>query len=198
MPKVAVVSEKSAASAAVRSVEGPRRAQRGFRGAPRRAPGGNRRAGFDEGKECRHQNGNPSRHGFDVTGVDYADAAIEKARARASDAGVRVNFIVDDLTNLRHVSGSFDLLLDYGTRDDLRPHQREPYLRNTLPLIHTGGHYLLVGFEYPMRWWEKLVPFFDVPFYPGRSSSASAGISKSSRLQARLITRDGRRATPPT
>ncbi len=108
-----------------------------------------------------------AQHGFDVTGVDYAEAAIEKARACAREVGVQVNFLVDDLTNLRHASGTFDFLLDYGVLDDLRPRQREPYLRNMLPLTHSGSLYLLWGFEYPMRWWEKFVPFYDIPFYPG-------------------------------
>lgn len=108
-----------------------------------------------------------AQHGFDVTGMDYAQAAIEKAQARARAAGVQVSFIVDDLTDLRHVTGTFDFLLDYGTLDDLRPPQREPYLRNLLTLTHTESHYLLWGFEYPVRWWEKFVPFFDVPFCPG-------------------------------
>ena len=108
-----------------------------------------------------------AQQGFDVTGVDYAEAAIEKARVRAKDSGVQVNFIVDDLTNLHHVSGTFDLLLDYGVLDDLRPRQRESYLHNVLPLTHLGSHYLLWGFEYPLRWWEKFVPFFDVPFSSG-------------------------------
>lgn len=108
-----------------------------------------------------------AQNGFEVTSVDYAEAAIEKAQARAKEAGVQVNFIVDDLTNLRHVSGTYDFLLDYGTLDDLRFHQREPYIRNMLPLTHSGSQYLLWGFEYPMRWWEKFVPFFDVPFHPG-------------------------------
>jgi len=78
-----------------------------------------------------------------------------------------VDFIVDDLTKLRHVSGVFDFLLDYGVLDDLRPHQREPYLHNMLPLTHPGSRYLLWSFEYPLRWWERLIPFFDIPFYPG-------------------------------
>ena len=108
-----------------------------------------------------------AQQSFDVTGVDYAAGAIEKARARATEAGVQLNFIVDDLTNLRHVSGRFDFLLDYGVLDDLRPHQREPYLRNMLPLTRPGSRYLLWGFEYSMRWWEKFVPFYDVPFSPG-------------------------------
>jgi 2-polyprenyl-3-methyl-5-hydroxy-6-metoxy-1,4-benzoquinol methylase len=68
-----------------------------------------------------------AQQGFDVTGVDFAEAAIEKARVRAKEAGVQAEFIVDDLTNLRHVSGTFDFLLDYGVLDDLRLPQREPY-----------------------------------------------------------------------
>ncbi len=107
-----------------------------------------------------------AQHGFVVTGVDYAEAAIEKARSRAKEANVTVNFIVDDLTNLRHVSGTFDFLLDYGVLDDLRLHQREPYLRNMLPLTHAASLYLLWGFEYPIRWWERCVPFYDIPFSP--------------------------------
>jgi SAM-dependent methyltransferase len=108
-----------------------------------------------------------AQQGFDVTGVDYTQAAIEKARARAQEAGVQVNFLVDDLTNLRQASGPFDFLLDYGVLDDLRPRQRAAYLRNLLPLTHAGSRYLLWGFEYPIRWWEKFVPFYDVPFSVG-------------------------------
>src|SRR5512147_2591515 len=48
-----------------------------------------------------------AQHGFEVTGVDFAKAAIEKARTRAREASVQVNFIVDDLTNLRHVPETF-------------------------------------------------------------------------------------------
>ncbi|MBI2830315.1 MAG: class I SAM-dependent methyltransferase, partial [Chloroflexi bacterium] len=29
-----------------------------------------------------------AQHGFDVTGIDFSEAAIEKARARAEEAGV--------------------------------------------------------------------------------------------------------------
>ncbi len=108
-----------------------------------------------------------AQHGFEVTGVDYAEAAIEKARQRAVEAGVQVNFVVDDLTNLQRISGTFDFLLDYGVLDDLRLHQREPYIQNMLPLTRPGSRYLLWGFEYPMRWWEKLIPFYDVAFQPG-------------------------------
>ena len=108
-----------------------------------------------------------AQQGFDVTGVDFAQAAIEKARGKAKDLGVPVDFLVDDLTDLHHVSGTFDFLLDYGVLDDLRLDQREPYLHNLLALTQPGSLYLLWGFEYSMRWWENLIPFHDIPFTPG-------------------------------
>ena len=96
-----------------------------------------------------------AQHGFDVTGVDYSSAAIEKARERARAAKVLVKFMVDDLTDLRHVTGPFDLLVDYGVLDDLRPKDRDLYVQNVLPLAHPGTRYLLYTWEWPLRWWER-------------------------------------------
>jgi len=108
-----------------------------------------------------------AQHGFEVTGVDFAPAGIEKATRAATDAGVSVDFVVDDLTDLRHTRGPFDFLLDYGVLDDLRLPQREFYKRSILPLTHPGSRFLLWGFEYPIRWWERLIPFMDLPFAEG-------------------------------
>jgi SAM-dependent methyltransferase len=64
--------------------------------------------------------------GFDATGVDFSTVALGKARERAREAGVedRCRFLEVDLTALAlpdEVGGPFDLLLDFGTLDDLRP-----------------------------------------------------------------------------
>lgn len=98
-----------------------------------------------------------AQRGFDVTGVDYAHSAIELGRARARAAGVKATFIIDDLTNLRHVTGTFDFLVDYGTLDDLLPKDRDLYVRNVLRLAHLGSLFLLYCFEWPLRWWERLL-----------------------------------------
>ncbi len=98
-----------------------------------------------------------AQHGFDVTGVDYAEAAVELGRKRAKEAGVQVNFIVDDLTHLRHVTGTFDLLVDYGTLDDLNYGDRDLYVRNVLPLTRPGSLFLLYAFEWAPRAWERLL-----------------------------------------
>ncbi len=127
-----------------------------------------------------------AQHGFDVTGVDFAHAAIQKARQHASAAGLPVNFLVDDLTDLHQVRGTFDFLLDYGVLDDLRPLQRRLYLQNMLPLTRPGSQYLLWGFEYPLRWWEKLIPFYDRPFAPGEISRRFSPFFEIERIAGQL------------
>jgi SAM-dependent methyltransferase len=100
-----------------------------------------------------------AQHGFDVTGVDFSPAAIDLGRARAHEAGVEITFIEDDLTNLQHINGTFDLLVDYGTLDDLPTPQRDLYMKNVLPLTHVGSLFLLYCFEWETRWWERLLAF---------------------------------------
>lgn len=100
-----------------------------------------------------------AQHGFNVTGVDFMTSAIYLGRTRALGAGVEPNLVVDDLTDLRHISGIFDLLVDYGTLDDLSPPRRDLYMQNVLPLTHSGSLFLLYCFEWAPRWWEGL--FFD-------------------------------------
>lgn len=98
-----------------------------------------------------------AQHGFQVAGVDFASAAVELGKERAAEAGVMVDFIQDDLTDLKNVSGSFDLLVDYGTLDDLHPSQRDLYLQNVLPLTHPGSLFVLYCFEWQPLGWEHLV-----------------------------------------
>jgi SAM-dependent methyltransferase len=117
-------------------------------------------------------------HGFDVVGVDFAAAAVEKGRRMAEQAGVQAEFVVDDLTDLRHIVGTFDLLVDYGTLDDLTPRDRDRYLRNVVPLARPGSQFLLFCFEWTPRWWERLllrISFFGaMALDPGEAESRFA------------------------
>jgi SAM-dependent methyltransferase len=124
-----------------------------------------------------------AERGFDVTGVDFAPGAVELGRKRAREAGVSVTFVQDDLTDLRHIDGAFDLLVDYGTLDDLSPSARNLYMENVIPLTHPGSLFLLFCFEYEPHSWERLVhsrmafvpgeaqrrfgPYFDIERYAG-------------------------------
>src|SRR5439155_8349298 len=55
-----------------------------------------------------------AQHGFDCTGVDLSPRAIARARQRADEAGVQVNFLEADLTALPDLGGPFDFLFDRG------------------------------------------------------------------------------------
>jgi SAM-dependent methyltransferase len=68
-----------------------------------------------------------ARRGWDVTGVDLVDKALERADDRARDAGVAVRFAQADVTNLERAGIGSDarLLLDTGTFHGLGPAERE-------------------------------------------------------------------------
>lgn len=100
-----------------------------------------------------------AQKGFRVTAVDFSSAAIALGQRRAREAGVEIEFIEDDLTDLKHVHGTFDFLLDYGTLDDLPKQGRDRYVENVLPLAHEGSQFLLYCFEWPKRRWERFYPF---------------------------------------
>jgi SAM-dependent methyltransferase len=112
-----------------------------------------------------------AQHGFEVTAVDFAPAAIAKARVKAQDAEVEVDFLVDDLTSLRHVRGQFDLLVDYGTLDDLSFRHRDQYIREVVPLARPGARFLLWCFEWELTTTERLLtsalPFGKLALAPG-------------------------------
>lgn len=88
-----------------------------------------------------------AKKGFDVIGLDFSPAAITRARRRANSEGVEVQFIVDDLTNLQHISGTFDLVTDFGAFNDLNEKARDLYMDNVLPLTKPGSRYLMFGFD---------------------------------------------------
>jgi SAM-dependent methyltransferase len=114
-----------------------------------------------------------AQHGFDVTAVDFAPRAIAKAQRKARIAGAEVEFVVDDLTHLRNVSGQFDLLVDYGTLDDLGIRQRGEYVREVVPLARSGARFLLWCFEWKLRRHERLLtsllPFGKLALNPGEA-----------------------------
>ena len=88
-----------------------------------------------------------AERGFRVTGIDFSPVALRKARRLAEERGVaeRVRFVHGDLTAaaIPGVDGPFDLLIDYGTLDDLRGGSRRRMADTVERLSRPGAVFLL-------------------------------------------------------
>ena len=87
-----------------------------------------------------------TRHGFDATGVDFSPVALRVARKRANAEGAdgSIRFLEGDLTagEIPGVEGPFDLLVDYGTLDDLDPAGRRAMAGLVANLARPGAAFL--------------------------------------------------------
>jgi SAM-dependent methyltransferase len=89
--------------------------------------------------------------GFEVTGVDFSTVALRKAHEAATRRGLgadRVRFVHGDLTAERipGVDGPFDLLVDYGTMDDLAEPGRAAMAALEGRLARPGSRMFLFAF----------------------------------------------------
>lgn len=88
-----------------------------------------------------------AENGFDVTGIDISPTAINMAHRLASSKGIPVRFEVDDLTDLEEDYGTFDVLVDIGTLNDIDQTDRNAYVQTVRSLSHPGSRFILFGFE---------------------------------------------------
>jgi SAM-dependent methyltransferase len=94
-----------------------------------------------------------AEHGFEVTGVDFSGIALAKATALSG----RPRWVQADLTGpgIAGVSGPFDLLVDYGTLDDLKGKRRIAMAANIIALARPGASFVLWCFYDEIRWWRR-------------------------------------------
>lgn len=92
-----------------------------------------------------------ARHGWQVTGVDFAAPAIARANARRQRAGRlpgSVRFLRGDVTALDSLAlgEPFDLLFDLGCFHSLPAERRAGYAAGVIHCAAPGARYLLYGF----------------------------------------------------
>lgn len=95
-----------------------------------------------------------AEHDWRVTGVDFSDVAIEKARKRAADKRVEVEFVVSDASVYRP-SGRYDLITSFYIH--LWPEQRARMLANAVEALAPGGRILFVSHDRSVTpsWWSR-------------------------------------------
>lgn len=87
-----------------------------------------------------------AKAGWDVTGVDFSGRAIRMAKQKSRDQRVNAEFYRDDVTQLKDVSGKFDLIVDIGCFHGV-PAERHPvYARNIHERLAPGGTFMLYVF----------------------------------------------------
>ena len=85
-------------------------------------------------------------YGWQATGVDFVGRSLKHARIKAQLAGATADFLVDDVTTLKLVTGKFDLILDIGCFHSLSGSEKLDYLKNLERLTKPRSFYLMYGF----------------------------------------------------
>lgn len=83
--------------------------------------------------------------GFDVTAVDFSDVAIARGQKAAREAGVDVDFRVEDVTRWTPPAAAFDLVAVFYLQ--LPAGEREPVWDAAARAVAPGGTFLLVGHD---------------------------------------------------
>jgi SAM-dependent methyltransferase len=85
--------------------------------------------------------------GYSVTALDGSAAAVEQARRRAAEAGVRVTFGVADATNLTGYDGRFDTVVDSALYHCLDDEGRRSYAAGLYRATRPGARWHLFCFS---------------------------------------------------
>ena len=84
-----------------------------------------------------------AEQGWQVTGVDFSDVAIDNARRVAGDRGVAVEWLVADLGEWEPAANAFDLVVVLYLH--LPAEERGPIMRRAAAALAGGGTILVVG-----------------------------------------------------
>jgi SAM-dependent methyltransferase len=108
------------------------------------ALGAIRGAVLDPGTGPGHHAIHFARHGFDTTGIDVSETAIERARANALAAGVTVDFRVGDAKTLDGFTACFDTVVDTAFYNTFGGDAQYEYLRALHRATRPGARLYMV------------------------------------------------------
>jgi len=88
-----------------------------------------------------------TRHGWQVTGVDFIPKAIREGRRKAAAGGLNIDFILTSVTDLEMLTGPFSYILDIGCLFGLNMADRSRYAANLFRLMDHQGWYMLYAWH---------------------------------------------------
>jgi cyclopropane fatty-acyl-phospholipid synthase-like methyltransferase len=85
--------------------------------------------------------------GHRVTGIDFVEEAIRRARAKAAERGLAVEFLVKDATRLGHWGKGFASVIDCGLFHVFSGDDRRRYVQGLAQVLEPGGRLFLMCFS---------------------------------------------------
>ena len=85
--------------------------------------------------------------GHEVWGVDSAPHAIAKAKRKAEERGLTVEFLVLSALELKRLARTFDTATDSGLFHTLSDGDRPVFVRNLAAVLPPGGRYFMLCFS---------------------------------------------------
>jgi SAM-dependent methyltransferase len=97
-----------------------------------------------------------ARHGLEAVGVDIAATAVERARAKARERSLQVDWVVGDVRDLGRIAdriGRFDSAIDSGVFHTFSDPERPDYVASLASAVRPGGRLFLMCFsEFEPDW----------------------------------------------
>src|ERR1700757_3887644 len=85
-------------------------------------------------------------HGAEAMGVDVAELAIERARAKAQQRGIRATFEGGGALHLDRLRRQFDVITDSGVFHVFDDEERSVYVKSLRSALRPGGMYYMMCF----------------------------------------------------
>ena len=108
--------------------------------------------------------------GFDVTGIDFSEKAIQLAKNNSKEAGLDCKFLKMDWRELIKLDQKFDFVFEWRFfHEILEEKEREEYTKIVHSLLNQGGKYLSTSFSMKVKYWGtekiRINPLVMIPLY---------------------------------
>ena len=80
-----------------------------------------------------------AQRGNSVTGIDYLEEPIKRAKQKAAERGLSVNFLVMDALALKEIPQVFDNVIDSGLFHVFSDADRKKYVEGLATVLKSGG-----------------------------------------------------------
>ncbi len=85
--------------------------------------------------------------GFEVWGIDAAPSAIKKAKEKAKERGIPVNFLLCDALKLELLGNMFDTIIDCGLFHVFSDEEPPIFAASLFSALYPGGKYFMLCFS---------------------------------------------------